>query len=493
MSQSYTRGVPIDPDATLSNNSDLLVASQKATKTYVDNGLLTKQNVLGFTPVDKGGDTMIGNLILNADPTSGLQAATKQYVDTLVNGIDWKEAAHAATVAALPAYTVSGGGQVLTGVANGAIPTATTDNHAILITERLLVKDEVGANEPNNGIYVLTQVGSITQPFILTRSADANTPAFLLEATVSVINGATLSNTIWHLTPAAVPIVIGTTNLTWIEISSGGITTLNTLTATTQTFATGTTGTDFNISSATSTHTFNLPDASAVNRGALTSADWSTFNSKEPALTKGNLTEATSSVLTISGGTNAVIGSGTSIQVAQASGSTNGYLSSADWTTFNGKQAALVSGTNIKTVNGTTLLGSGNLTTLGYTLSVQALTSSPVDAQTIYFGNLPKAPVTVAATSKVYIPRAGTIKRAEIYCYSGTAGTNQAWSGYVRLNNATDTLIATLSVATNERVFSNSSLSIAVVAGDYIEIKFINPTWATNPLTTIFGGYIYIE
>ncbi len=111
----------------------------------------------------------------------------------------------------------------------------------------------------------------------------------------------------------------------------------------------------------------------------------------------------------------------------------------------------------------------------------------------IYFGNLPKAPVTVAATSKVYIPKTGTIKRAEIYCYSGTAGTNQAWSGYVRLNNATDTLIATLSVATNERVFSNSALSIAVVAGDYIEIKFINPTWATNPLTTIFGGYIYIE
>lgn len=436
MSQSYTRGVPIDPDASLSNNSDLLVASQKATKTYVDNGLLTKQNILGYTPVDKGGDTMIGNLILNADPTIGLQAATKQYVDNLVNGVDWKEAAHAATVAALPAYTVSGGGQVLTGVANGAIPTATTDGHAILLGERLLVKDEVVLNAPNNGIYVLTQVGSITQPFILTRSADANTPTYLAEATVSVINGATLSNTIWHLTPATTPIVIGTTNLTWVELTGGGITTLNTLTATTQTFATGTTGTDFNISSATSTHTFNIPDSSATNRGALTSADWNTFN---------------------------------------------------------GKQAALVSGTNIKTVNGTTLLGSGDLTTLGYTLSVQALTSSPVDAQTIYFGNLPKAPVTTAAISKVYIPRAGTIKRAEIYCYSGTAGTNQAWSGYVRLNNTTDTLIATLSVATSERVFSNSALSIAVVAGDYFEIKFINPTWATNPLTTIFGGYIYIE
>jgi predicted outer membrane repeat protein len=59
-----------------------------------------------------------------------------------------------------------------------------------------------------------------------------------------------------------------------------GITSLNGLTAATQTFATGTTGTDFNISSATSTHTFNLPTASATNRGALSSADWTTFNSK---------------------------------------------------------------------------------------------------------------------------------------------------------------------------------------------------------------------
>ena len=176
-----------------------------------------------------------------------------------------------------------------------------------------------------------------------------------------------------------------------------------------------------------------------------------------------------------------------------ASGSNKGFLTSADWTTFNGKQDLLVSGTNIKTINGTSILGSGSIPIPGYTLSVQALTSSPVDAQTIYFGNLPKAPVTVAGTSKVYIPKSGTIKRAEIYCYSGTAGSNQAWSGYVRLNNLTDTLISTLSVATNERVFSNSALSIAVVAGDYIEIKFINPTWGTNPLTTIFGGYIYIE
>jgi hypothetical protein len=59
-----------------------------------------------------------------------------------------------------------------------------------------------------------------------------------------------------------------------------GLNALNGLTAQVQNFATGTTGTDFGISSASSTHTFNLPTASASNRGALSSGDWSTFNGK---------------------------------------------------------------------------------------------------------------------------------------------------------------------------------------------------------------------
>jgi len=77
----------------------------------------------------------------------------------------------------------------------------------------------------------------------------------------------------------------GTTNFlradgTWAAPSGGGGMSLNGLTAQVQYFATGTSGTDFAISSATDTHTFNLPTASATNRGALSSADWTTFNSK---------------------------------------------------------------------------------------------------------------------------------------------------------------------------------------------------------------------
>jgi hypothetical protein len=65
-----------------------------------------------------------------------------------------------------------------------------------------------------------------------------------------------------------------------ITTFSTGLTALNGLTAQVQSLAVGTSGTDFAISSATDTHTFNLPTASASNRGALSSGDWTTFNGK---------------------------------------------------------------------------------------------------------------------------------------------------------------------------------------------------------------------
>ena len=41
----------------------------------------------------------------------------------------------------------------------------------------------------------------------------------------------------------------------------------------------------------------------------------------------------------------------------------------------------------------------GDTTSFGYIINVQALTSSPADAATIYFGMLPKAPTTTASNS----------------------------------------------------------------------------------------------
>lgn len=179
-----------------------------------------------------------------------------------------------------------------------------------------------------------------------------------------------------------------------ITTFSTGLTALNGLTSQTQYFAVGTTGTDFNISSATDTHTFNLPTASATNRGALSSTDWTTFNGKQPLLVSGTNIKTVNSTSILGSGdisvgvtsvtaSSPLLSSGgatPNLAMFQASSASNGYLSALDWLTFDGKQAALVSGGNIKTINGSSVLGSGNLVVSGGGggIDVQTFTSSAV-------------------------------------------------------------------------------------------------------------------
>lgn len=74
--------------------------------------------------------------------------------------------------------------------------------------------------------------------------------------------------------------------------------------------------------------------------GYLSSTDWTTFNAKQAALTLGNLTDAGTDGITVTGGTGAVVGSGTSLAQHVADTTHNGYLASTDWVTFNAKQPA---------------------------------------------------------------------------------------------------------------------------------------------------------
>ncbi len=160
----------------------------------------------------------------------------------------------------------------------------------------------------------------------------------------------------------------GVVTLSWEDdqtgAPAGGITTLNTLTAASQSFATGTSGTDFGISSVTSTHTFNLPDAGSSARGVVstgtqTFAGAKTFSS---ALSVTDATVATSTstgALTVTGG----VGIGGSLYVASAS-SLSGVI-------FNTNYLSAVGGTF------TTILQAATIRALsGNTISFQTIDSA---------------------------------------------------------------------------------------------------------------------
>lgn len=85
---------------------------------------------------------------------------------------------------------------------------------------------------------------------------------------------------------------------------AGGITSLNTLTAGTQTFATGTSGSDFNISSVTSTHTFNIPDAGPSTRGFVSTGTQTLAGSKSFSSAVTNFNTTSGVIRTTNGGSN---------------------------------------------------------------------------------------------------------------------------------------------------------------------------------------------
>ena len=130
---------------------------------------------------------------------------------------------------------------------------------------------------------------------------------------------------------------------------------------------------------------------------------------------------------------------------------------------------------------------------LGYSLQATATSFSPSDAKTYYIGMPPTAQSTVDR-NRVYFPKAGTIKRAIVFwCATGTAGTAELISVYLRKNNSSDTLIGQWENNQAKKLIDNSELNISVSAGDYFEIKIVCPTWATNPTNVLISAVVYIE
>lgn len=339
---------------TLTNKS---ISGSTNTLTNIPNSALTNSSLtIGSTSVSLGGTatTLAGltSITLTQDPTSDLQVATKQYVDSIASGLNYHQPVNYASTTTLPAYTynngTSGVGATITANANGALsfgggsPTA---------GQRLLVKDEAGANAPYNGIYTVTQTGSLLLPFILTRATDYDTSGTGTNEIdagdyVLVLSG-TNASTAW-VQQTALPITVGTTALVFLQFNAP---------------ITYTAGTGLNLSPAT---TFNISNT------GVTAA---TYGSASQSLTlainaQGQITSASAQSIAINGnqitsGTVGVAYGGTGLSSGTSGGvlyySATGTLASSSALAAN----ALVIGGGAGAAPSTTATGTGVLTALG--------------------------------------------------------------------------------------------------------------------------------
>lgn len=160
-------------------------------------------------------------------PTSGQvfawNSSTSQWepttIDYLSSALDFKNSARAATQTTLPSYTSTAG--VITATGNGALPAQ--DGVTLIAGNRLLVKNETGGNQKYNGLYVVTQVGDGSHPYILTRTSDANASAKVTTGMFVPIEEGTVAATdkaYWLTTNN--PITLDTTALTFTVFGASG-------------------------------------------------------------------------------------------------------------------------------------------------------------------------------------------------------------------------------------------------------------------------------
>lgn len=136
--------------------------------------VLTSTTTTANAALPKAGGTMTGNLILNADPTATLQAATKQYVDTIAAaGIHYHQPCRAQATANLNATYNNGSSGVGATLTNAGTQAALViDGVSLSSSDRVLI--QLQTNQAHNGVYTVTTVGSGSTNWVLTRATDAD-------------------------------------------------------------------------------------------------------------------------------------------------------------------------------------------------------------------------------------------------------------------------------------------------------------------------------
>lgn len=132
-----------------------------------------------------------------ATPVASTDAANKQYVDDVAQGLNIHAASYAATTANLNATYSNGSSGVGATLTNAGTQAAfATDGTTPPINSRILVR--LQTNTAENGIYTLTTVGDGSTNWVLTRATDFDTAVEIAGGDFTFVdNGSTLANTGW--------------------------------------------------------------------------------------------------------------------------------------------------------------------------------------------------------------------------------------------------------------------------------------------------------
>jgi hypothetical protein len=237
---SVARTISIDSSVvTLTGTQTLTnktISGSTNTLSNIGNASLTNSTItLGTTAISLGGTSLapvgLTSVTVTQDPVSNFQLATKQYVDGLVaSGIHFHTPVRVESPINLNAtYNQPGGAGVGVGATltnAGTQAALVIDGVTVAVNDRVLIYTQTNATQ--NGVYVVTDTGSGSTNWVLTRSSDTNTygiagPTTLSEgSTFFVQQGTTGAGETYTCNTQGV-IVFGTTNITFAQISSSQI------------------------------------------------------------------------------------------------------------------------------------------------------------------------------------------------------------------------------------------------------------------------------